>query len=604
MTRKLAGFASIGLFLFVIFTACENTYNPIEATGTGAEDDTNTGSIDNSNAYTLDVGTVMQANCEIHEQSADYTLQAAGTSIELADDAIVITGTGAVVSENQVNIQAVGTYQISGTLTNGQLIVNTQEDGIVRLVLNGVHITNSSNAPVWIQNADKTIIYLADQSDNTLTDASTYVYENPEDDEPDAALFSQDDLTICGPGALTVNGQYSDGIASKDGLIIQGGSVTVQAADDGIRGKDYLVIKEGQITVDAQGDGLKSSNEDDATKGYVLIVDGDLNITALGDAITAVTDVAILDGDLNLKSGRGSSGWVAADASAKGIKSGYQVVIDGGHFSINSADDGIHSNENLCINDGVFEISTGDDGVHADSLIGINGGEISIPTCYEGIESKSVIIYDGVIHVVSTDDGLNAADGTGGDAGWGGGRPGGGGWQIGGGDNNLYINGGTIILQTVGDGIDINGSVVMTAGLLLIHGPIANMNGAIDYDGSFKISGGTVIAAGSSGMAQAPSSASTQNSVLINFTSGKQANTLIHIEDNKGNDVLTFAPKKQYASLAYSSSELKENSTYKVYFGGSSTGTDNDGLYSDGEYTPGSEYTSFTIDGVVTKIGR
>ena len=142
----------------------------------------------------------------------------------------------------------------------------------------------------------------------------------------------------------------------------------------------------------------------------------------------------------------------------------------------------------------------------------------------------------------------------------------------------------------------------MTDGVLIINGPTANMNGALDYNASFKITGGLVVAAGSSGMAQAPGTSSTQYSVLLVFRSSLQADTLFHIQTSDGNEILSFTPTKRYQSIAFSSPELTKGATYDVYYGGSSTGTVNDGLYQGGTYTPGTKYTSFTTSGIITKV--
>ncbi len=171
------------------------------------------------------------------------------------------------------------------------------------------------------------------------------------------------------------------------------------------------------------------------------------------------------------------------------------------------------------------------------------------------------------------------------------------------GDYYLYINGGYIYVDADGDGLDINGAIAMTGGTVLVNGPTENMNGALDYDGGFSLSGGFLVAAGSAGMAQAPDGSSSQNSLLINLNGSLPAGTLIHIQNSAGEDILTFAATKQYQSIAFSSPELVNGETYTVYYGGSSSGSLVDGLYQDGAYSAGTELTSFTVSGVVTMIG-
>ena len=171
------------------------------------------------------------------------------------------------------------------------------------------------------------------------------------------------------------------------------------------------------------------------------------------------------------------------------------------------------------------------------------------------------------------------------------------------GSNSLTINGGYLVVNAGGDGLDINGPITMTEGTVLINGPTNDGNGPIDYLGSFVISGGDFLAVGSAGMAMAPSTSSSQNSVMLTYSASQAAGTLVHIESDEGDDILTFAPAKTYQSVLFSSSALARGSNYVVYSGGRSTGTVQDGLYSGGTYTPGTEVTSFTISGSVTTVG-
>ncbi len=554
-----------------------------------------------SGNYKFNVADALAKNQAIHEDASDYSWEAASVvQIALNGTSITVNGSGAIVDGSKVFITAAGAYSFSGSLTDGQIIVNTDDKNAVRLILNGVDIRCSTSAPVYIISAKKVLIVLADNTQNTITDGKSYILANPEENEPNAAIFSKADITFYGNASLTVNGNYNDAISGKDGLIIKSGTYTINSVDDGIRGKDYLVIKEGKISVKATGDGLKSDNDEDAARGYVLIENGEINVTAGGDAISGETDVLISDGHITLTSGGGSSRTVAADASAKAIKALVNTIIEDGTFSINSADDALHSNGNLAVNGGDFTISTADDAIHADTSLVINGGNIMIAKSYEGIESIAITINNGNIHITASDDGINAADGSEG-SGQGGG-PGQGGMPVG--NYNLNINGGYIVTNAIGDGFDINGSITMTGGDVIINGPISNANGAIDYDRTFKLSGGFLIAAGSSGMAQAPGTTSTQYIVLMNFSSTIQAGTLFHIQSSAGEAILDFKPTKKYQSVAFSSSKLKKGSTYDVYTGGSSSGAATDGLYQSGAYTPGTKLTSFTVSGVVTRVNK
>lgn len=535
--------------------------------------------------------------------------------IKLEGDSITFEGSGATVNGNIVTITSAGMYSISGTLNDGQIIVDTEDKETVELVLNGADITYSTSAPIYVSNAEKTVITLADGTENYVTDGASYIFADAESDEPNAAIFSKDDLTINGNGSLTVNANYNNGIASKDDLKITGGSITVNAVNDGIKGRDSITVKDGMITVNAGGDGMQANNNDeDAEKGYVAIEGGTLDITADLDGIQAETNLLVSGGDIAITSGGGSVEASSSgggfggrgmggnpnktDESAKGLKAGVDLTITGGEIQISSLDDALHSNVRITINGGDILLASGDDGVHADDVLTINGGVLNITQSYEGLESVIITINDGTIHLVASDDGINASSGNGGAAA--GGMLGRGPGIFESGDNYLYVNGGYIAIDANGDGIDSNGSIDMTGGMVIVNGPTANNNGALDYLGAFNITGGFIVAVGSSGMAQAPSTSSTQYSVMHTFPSPQAAGTMVQIETKDGEEILTFVPTKAYQSVVLSSPKLKNGSTYKVYSGGSSTGTVTDGLYSGGKYTAGTEAASFTISSMVT----
>ena len=598
------------LFVFTILFAfaCQE----IDPIISGTEETESLESNEGSGETVVNIST---NNTDDHEEAGDYTWgNSSVVGITLSGNSIQSESDGITISGNTVTITSYGNYELIGSLTDGQIIVNINEDliseisdlgkstvfnsnRIVRLILDGIDITNSTTSPIYIENSDKTIIVLNSNTENYITDGNSYSFVTTQEDETNAALFSNDDLTIFGGGSLIVDGNYNDGIASKDGLIIKSGNISVTSVDDGIRGKDYVVMRGGSAVVNAGGNGIKSDNEEDETSGYISIESGNINITSVGDAITAQTDVTIIDGTISVTSGGGNTGYNSS-VSNKGIKAVVQLVIDGGIFSINSADDAVHSNGSITINGGEFSIASGDDAIHADSSVEINDGTIKISKSYEGIESAVIVINGGTIKLNSSDDGLNVASGN--DESGSRGGPGRGFSSSG--NYFIYINGGSIAITSNGDGIDANGSIVMTGGNVIVHGTTANNNSAIDYDGSFKITGGLVVAAGSSGMAQAPGPSSTQYSILLKSNTPRSAGTLFHIENSSGNNILTFKPSNNFKSVAFSSPNLSNGSSYKMYFGGTSTGTESDGLYSGGTYIGGSLYKSFTISNIVTSI--
>ena len=524
-------------------------------------------------------GSVLESN-QIAQNSAgtlavDYDEDDVGTDIADADavitlngDSIAFEGSGAAVDGNIITITAAGIYNVQGTLNNGQIIVDASSEDKVTLLLNGASISNASSAPIYVLNAGKTIIELVAGTQNTVTDGAAYVFENADTTEPNAAIFSNDDLTIKGSGALTVNANYKNGIVSDDDLKITGGTITVSAVNDAIKGKSSVAVKDGVLTINAGGDGIQSTDEEDAEKGTVAVEGGTLYINAALDGIQAATTLAVSGGVLNITSGGGSVNGISKtenwgggrgmpqspdqtvvedeSESTKGLKAGVALTISGGTISIDSADDALHANDSILIEAGELTLTSGDDGMHADTALTINSGTIDITESYEGIESSVITINGGTLHINASDDGINVAGGN--DASALGGRPGQGNFTDTG-NNFLYINDGYIYVNAGGDGLDSNGSIEMNAGTVLVNGPTNSGNGALDYMGSFNINGGLLIAAGSSGMAQAPSSTSTQYSLMVNFSSMLPAGTLMHFQDQNGQELVSFVPAKEFQSI-------------------------------------------------------
>lgn len=346
------------------------------------------------------------------------------TAIKLSNNNTTVDGDGVTVEGNTITITAAGTYVLSGTLEDGNIIVAADKTAVVRIVLNGVTLHASETAPIFISKAKKAIISLAAGTTNTITDEVNYVFPDADTDEPDAAIFSKTDLVINGTGKLVVDANYGDAIASKDSLKILDGVINIDAADDGIRGKDMLLIKDGTITINSEGDALKSTNDSDTALGFISIEGGTLNLTASSDGIQAETAAIISGGTINIVTGGGSAklaNKTSSDfrgaatttteedtVSTKGIKAS-AIKISGGTFNIDTLDDSIHSNGNALISGGSFKIASGDDGIHADVDLTIDGGDILITTSYEGLEGQNITLNDGNIHLTATDDGVNAA---------------------------------------------------------------------------------------------------------------------------------------------------------------------------------------------------
>ncbi len=585
------------------------------------------------------VVAVIEENVEPHTgASTDEYDESTVVDISLGPD-ISATSDAVVVDGTTVTITSAGAYKVSGTLDDGEIIVDAADDAAVQIILDGTDITNTDGAAIAIMNADTATVTLAEGSANTLTDGDVYVFAEGED-EPNAALFSTADLTLGGTGSLTVFGNYNDGIASKDGMVIVGGDIVVDAVDDGIRGKDYVVIEGGNLEITAGGDGVKSDEDEDPERGYIRIADGQIAVTSSDDGVQATTDVVITGGTLDVVAG----GATASD-SPRGIQGDEMVAISGGSITVSSADDAVHSNSTVNIDGGDLTLAAGDDGIHGDLFVTINGGSILITESFEGIESEVITINDGNIDITSSDDGINVAtaeaattedpavtpepatdeaavqppvDGaTGRPArGGGGGRgagagagaadpdavgvpddgagPGAGaGPDDGIGEHYVYINGGTIAITVTGDlaeqgdGIDANGHIEMTGGVVAVSGPTDTRNSALDYSGgSFTMTGGMFIGTNINGRnSEGIGDGSSQASLYVALDSVVEAGTLLHIQSTSGEGHVTFEAANDFDLVVFSSPELTVGETYEIYVGGTGSGGSSTGLYE--SYTPG-----------------
>jgi hypothetical protein len=597
---------------------------------------------------------------------------------------------GAYISGNIITITKEGTYVLSGALSEGQIIVDA-DSAKVQLVLDNADITCASSAAIYVKNADKTFITLAEGSENILM--NTAEYETIDDNNIDAVIFSKDDLTLNGKGTLTINSEYGHGIVSKDDLKLVGGTCNITAKNHALSGKDSVRIAAGTYNLTSGKDGIHSENADDDEKGFVYIASGDFTIESTGDGIDASYVVQIDDGDFDITAGGGSenatkthndipgggtggnmgggapggdkpsgeapsggpssdsdsgkqsgqtppdkpdgdsfdgsrpdekasdnagsqtaqtppdkSGKDTSDAdstSTKGIKSDGALYVNGGTYTINSADDSFHSNSDVTINDGTYTISSGDDGIHADSALLVNGGTITVTESYEGLEGLNITINDGKIDITASDDGMNAAGGN--DASGFGGRGGDGfnGMQapdaaqksdsasdtaqttgnitvaaqksdntsVASQDTDtasddemwMVINGGYVHVLAGGDGLDSNGDLTINGGEVYVDGPSDNGNSAIDYGekSSFYINGGTVVAVGSSGMAEDVSTDSKQQAAFVKLDSQVDAGDVI-LKDADGNEIISYTVQKKYDCVIISTADLKAGQIYTL----------------------------------------
>jgi hypothetical protein len=529
------------------------------------------------------------------------------TKINLNQSSSKIDGTGAAEKDGVISITAGGTYILSGDY-QGQIKISAKDE-VVRLVLNNVTITNDSSSAIYVEQAKKVITTLAEGSKNNLSDGTDYTFTSADVTEPDAAFFSKDDLTINGSGTLTVSGNYSNGIRSKDDLVITNGTVNVTAKNNALKGKDSVSIAEGTFTLKTtEGDGIQANNATDAEKGWVAIDGGSFTIQSGNDGIQAETNLSIATAEVKIQTANGyDDSSIDTTASYKGLKASGNILIDDGSFELNTADDSIHSNGKVTINNGTFLLTSGDDGIHADTDLLVNNGKITVSQSYEGLEGATVTIKDGDISVKASDDGINAAGGSTDEAAQEGpfgadsfGEPGGGGDST----KFIEISGGTVFVDADGDGIDSNGDVRMTGGTLLVNGPLDGGNAALDYDGTFTIEGGTFAASGSSGMAMSASDSSSQANLSIYFDETQKAGTVINLKNEAGETILTIAPDKDFSHIAISSPKLKVGEKVTLSSGGEDTGTKKNGLFSDGTYKNGTELATISIDDILTSVDQ
>jgi hypothetical protein len=521
---------------------------------------------------------VLAANQDDDAEEADSSYQESDVvDITLSGTSAKSSGDGITIKGSTVTITAGGTYRLRGTLTDGQIVVDAA-DATVKLVLDGADISSSTTAAIAATAAEKLVVILADGSKNTLADSDSYA----DDAEVNAALFSAADLTIAGTGALTVNGKGNDGITGKDGVVIESGNVTVNALDDGIRGKDYLVINGGTLAVTSGGDGLKADNDTDADSGYISLTGGTVKITAQGDGADATTDLVVTGGTLDVLSGGGSTVGPNDETSTKGLRAGVISVLEAGTIKVNSADDAVHSDGAVHLNGADVSLASGDDGVHAETTLVIDDGTVKLTSTVEGLEAAHITVNGGDVRVVSSDDGVNASGSSADTADSGGGFGGGGGGEDVG-DFSWVVTGGTLVVDSQGDGLDSNGTASISGGSVVVNGPEQGGNGALDVNGTFDVTGGVLLAAGSSGMAVAPSTDSEQAWLSATLDSTVAAGTTLQVVDSGGKVVATFVTSKSMQSLVFSSNKITSGKEYKIYSGGTASGTSIGGLAASGE---------------------
>ncbi len=447
-------------------------------------------------------------------------------------DKMSVSGSGASVTDGNIIITKGGDFEVSGTLSDGMIYVNSEEK--VKLRLSGASITNSDGPAIYFDNAEKALITITEGTENYLTDGKTYSDENA-----DGALFSNDDLEIKGDGTLTISGNYKHGIAGDDDVAIENGNINITSYEHGIKANDKLWVSGGEITAKAEtGKPMKAGAE--------LVVDA---------------------GTLDLTS-----------TQSEGMESKGTLTINGGDISVTAADDGINTgNENTATTDAAnggqrpqFDGQPPQfDGQQPPQMADGQPPQFDgQPPQFDGqppqFDGQQPPNMDGTM--ASFEPGQRH-----------GGMPGPPPPMI---DEEtaaahaITINGGKIYVNAGGDGIDSNGNLTINGGELTVDGPTNAGNGALDSEGTFAVNGGTIIAASAAGMNQNPSACENQPYAAINLSASQTAGTEVSIRETaSGNEIMKYAPSKAYQTITYSSEKLKAGTEYAVYVEGEQTET-------------------------------
>lgn len=478
----------IALCACMALNGCSSTSLPDDTLSSEQEETESSVSSSEDSAYTY----------SDYELDDSFDRQSAA-SITLSGSTAQSNGSGVSINNATVTISKEGCYLISGELEDGQIIVDAGDSDKVQLVLDKASIHCSTGSAILVRNADKVKVTLAADSENELSDGTEY---QTDDDNPDAALFSKDDLVINGSGSLTVQGNYKHGIAGNDDLVITGGRLTVNSLSHALRGKDSVAILDGTFVLTSQKDGIQASNTEDSTKGWVQIDGGNFTIQSSGDGIQAETNLSIYDGSFTITSGGGAvngadhtenrgggfgrpggnrpdsangqtspempsqpaeggqtpsempSQPAEGEQSSSGNESDYsELIFDPDDFDDTSTDDsdttvstkGIKAGNALLIQQGTFVIDSADDAIHSNYSVTIDGGSFQLSSGDDGIHAEAYLnINGGTTTIAESYEGLEAAQ--------------------------IHISGGTTQVSSSDDGLNATGgsSFELVDGLLVL----------------------------------------------------------------------------------------------------------------------------------------
>jgi hypothetical protein len=516
------------------------------------------------------VAAMIAANASLRDDAADHGWNAADVvPVTLSGTTAISPGPTVSVDGGTVTIGAAGTYELSGSLTDGRIVVDTPDPQIVRLVLHGADVTSSTGPAVLVTKAGRVLVSLGGTTANHLTSLAG-----------SAAVDTSADLAVDGSGSLAVDSRSGDGVRGTRGVAITSGTVTVTGAGDGVVARDYVAVTAGSVTVTCPGRGLASGNDEDPALGYVLLSGGTASVISGGDGVSAATDVIVAGSALTVRSGTpaepdtgrgararpatgggtGAGGPGAEEPeTVKGLRGDVNVAVGSGSLAVDTSGDALHSAGTVTVGGGTVEASADGDGLTGATAVVITDGVTTVHRCEEGIEAPQITISGGTTSVTSTDDGVNGSDGSGSDLP----TP----------AVHVVISGGVLVVDSAADGLDSNGSLEISGGTVVVSGAQTGDDGALDANGSLRLLGGTLIASGIYGIAGMRPAKGGQAWLSYTFPSVQQAGTILHLTTGSGAQIAAFAPPKKFRGIVVSTDRVTAGQSYDLLRGGTVSGS-------------------------------
>ena len=496
---------------------------------------------------------------DIDEENMTVDLTQIDDTITFSNESITSTNDLVSIDDTTVTLTTNGTYTLTGTSLQATIYIDASSEDVITLILNNVDLSSSTGPIIYIENADKVILHIKENTTNTLTDLSSSEYDK------DAMIYSKDDLTINGLGTLTIDAGLQKGIKVNDDFIVYQTTLNIESEGHAIKVNNSIILEDITLNISSKSDGIQSDNDEDITKSLIYLVSGTYNITSFGDAISSAYDMTIYDGTYTLTSGYLNTN--TDDTSAKSIKADHNIYLIDGIYNITSSEDAIHSDDGLIIFDGQYTIDASDDAIHADQSLVIQDGTFDIIESYEAIEAKYIDINGGTFNIVALDDAINASDpdisSEAADV------PNGGTASSSTSTAVLTITDGTFYITADDDAIDANGTLTISGGTFYINGPTSGMQSLLDYDIEFILTGGTFVGvAGYGNETKYPSTDSTQVSITYNTESIQQSGSTIALLDDQNEVLLSFTTSRVYQVIFLTSSDLEEGSTYTLTING------------------------------------